>query len=37
MPRAAYDVGAVARQVAIGDMPAAIVDAVRARTAVAGR
>lgn len=37
MPRAAYDVGGVARQVAIGDMPAAIVDAVRARSAVVGR
>jgi two-component system chemotaxis response regulator CheB len=33
MPRAAWEIGAVARQVAISDMPAAIVDAVRTRSA----
>jgi two-component system chemotaxis response regulator CheB len=31
MPKAAFEIGAVARQVALANLPAAIVDAVRAR------
>jgi two-component system chemotaxis response regulator CheB len=31
MPKAAFEIGAVARQVGLANLPAAIVDAVRAR------